>query len=240
MRVVEMFRKNTGGRPTRPVYILVSRQRNPGATLYASARLNNSSSKSGVSRRRNWCSFAHGSRSSIGHYGNASLCATSQTANSTHSLTKRFAITTRANPRLFESPRRPRFLDMLSGSALKRSEARGSSVRASQAGQPASIASPEESRPLASEVPTMQEAGVPNYNIGSWQAMFSPANTPREVVSRLNAEVSKTSSLPPLRKPLRTSALMQGGGSPEDLAAFIQKEIPRLGRIVRDSGAKVD
>jgi len=93
---------------------------------------------------------------------------------------------------------------------------------------------------VAPEVPTMQEAGVPNYDISSWQAMFAPANTPAAVVSRLNVEVNKILKSPATQKTFTDLGLDTGGGSPEELAAYVRKEIPRLGKIVRDSGAKVD
>ena len=93
---------------------------------------------------------------------------------------------------------------------------------------------------VAPEVPTMQEAGVPNYDISSWQAMYAPGNTPRDVVSRLNVEVNKILKSPATQKTFTDLGLETGGGSAEDLAAFMRKDIPRLGKIVRDSGAKVD
>ena len=93
---------------------------------------------------------------------------------------------------------------------------------------------------VAPEVPTMQEAGVPNYDISSWQAMYAPANTPAAVVSRLNVEVNKILKSPATQKTFQDLGLEAAGGSPEDLAALVRKDIPRLGKIVRDSGAKVD
>jgi len=93
---------------------------------------------------------------------------------------------------------------------------------------------------VAPEVPTMQEAGVPNYDISSWQAMFAPANTPRELVTRLNTEVNKILRSPATQKTLSDLGLETGGGSPEELAAVIRADIPRLGKIVRESGARVD
>jgi tripartite-type tricarboxylate transporter receptor subunit TctC len=93
---------------------------------------------------------------------------------------------------------------------------------------------------VAPDVPTMQEAGIPGYDITSWQAMFAPANTPRDVVTRLNAEVNKILRSADTQKRFGDLGLEAGGGSPEDLAALIRTEIPRLGKIVRASGAQVD
>ena len=93
---------------------------------------------------------------------------------------------------------------------------------------------------VAPEVPTMQEAGVPNYDISSWQAMFAPGTTPKDLVARLNADVNKILRSAETQKTFQQLGLETGGGSPEDLAAVIRNDIPRLGKIVRASGAKVD
>ena len=93
---------------------------------------------------------------------------------------------------------------------------------------------------MATDVPTMQEAGLPGYDISSWQAMFAPAGTPREIVGRLQAEVAKILKSPDNLKKLQDLGLEAGGGPSEDLAAVIRSDIPRLGKVVRESGAKVD
>ena len=93
---------------------------------------------------------------------------------------------------------------------------------------------------VAPEVPTMQEAGVAGYDISSWQAMFAPAGTPRDVASRLNVEVNKILRSAETQKRFTDLGLETGGGSPDDLAAVIRIDIPRLGKIVRESGARVD
>jgi tripartite-type tricarboxylate transporter receptor subunit TctC len=93
---------------------------------------------------------------------------------------------------------------------------------------------------MATEVPTMQEAGLAGYDISSWQAMFAPAGTPREIVARLQAEVAKILHAPDNLKKLQDLGLEAGGQSSEDLAAVIRADIPRLGKVVRESGAKVD
>ncbi len=93
---------------------------------------------------------------------------------------------------------------------------------------------------VAPEVPTMQEAGVAGYDISSWQAMFAPAGVPREIASRLNVEVNKILRSTATQKTFTDLGLEAAGGAADDLAAVIRNDIPRLGRIVRASGAKVD
>jgi tripartite-type tricarboxylate transporter receptor subunit TctC len=89
-------------------------------------------------------------------------------------------------------------------------------------------------------VPTMQEAGVPGYDISSWQAMFAPANIPPAILTRLNTEVNNILRSADTQKRFRDLGLETGGGTGADLAEVIRKDIPRLGKIVRESGAKAD
>ena len=93
---------------------------------------------------------------------------------------------------------------------------------------------------IAPEVPTMAEAGLPGYDISSWQALFAPAGLPKPVHDRLYAEVVKALKAPDVVKRLQDLGLDAGGMTPDELAAKLREEIPRLGKIVRDSGAKVD
>ncbi len=93
---------------------------------------------------------------------------------------------------------------------------------------------------VAPEVPTMAESGFAGYEISSWQALFAPAGTPREIVARLYAETAKALKAPDVARRLQELGLDAGGMPPEELAALVQRDIPRLGKIVRDSGAKID
>ena len=93
---------------------------------------------------------------------------------------------------------------------------------------------------VAPEVPTLQEEGLAGYAISSWQAMFAPAGLPKEIQARVYGETVKALKSADISKRLHELGLETGGMPPEDLAALIREEIPKLGKIVRDSGAKVD
>jgi tripartite-type tricarboxylate transporter receptor subunit TctC len=93
---------------------------------------------------------------------------------------------------------------------------------------------------VAPDVPTLAEAGLAGFEISSWQALFAPAGTPKDIVARLYTETAKALKAPDVAKRLQDLGLDAGGMPPEELAALIRNEIPRLGKIVRDSGAKVD
>ena len=93
---------------------------------------------------------------------------------------------------------------------------------------------------VAPEVPTLAEAGLAGYDISSWQAMYAPAGTPREIVARLHAETVRTLRLPENQKRLADLGLDAGGMPPDELLALMRSDIPRLGKVVRESGARVD
>jgi tripartite-type tricarboxylate transporter receptor subunit TctC len=93
---------------------------------------------------------------------------------------------------------------------------------------------------VAPEVPTMAEAGLPGYDISSWQALFAPAGVPRAIVDRLYVETAKALKSPDVAMRLHDLGLDAGGMAPDELMALVRSDIPRLGKVVRDSGAKVD
>lgn len=93
---------------------------------------------------------------------------------------------------------------------------------------------------VAPDVPTMQEAGLAGYDITSWQALFAPAGVPKEIIARLHAETAKALKAPDVAKKLEDLGLDAGAMTPEELGALIRTDIPRLGKVVRDSGARVD
>ena len=93
---------------------------------------------------------------------------------------------------------------------------------------------------VAPEVPTLAEVGLAGYDISSWQALFAPAGVPRQIVDRLYTETAKALKAPDVTKRLQELGLDAGGITPDELTAVIRSEIPKLGKVVRDSGAKVD
>ena len=86
----------------------------------------------------------------------------------------------------------------------------------------------------------MAEAGIKGYEIRSWQAMFAPAGTPKAIVMKLQQETARILARPDNARRLQDVGLTAGGGPPEELRKLIASEIPRLGKVVKASGAKVD
>jgi len=93
---------------------------------------------------------------------------------------------------------------------------------------------------LAPELPTMAEAGLPGFDISTWFGLLAPAGTPKEVIAKWHAEVTKILNSPEMRERLTAQGAEPAPITPDQFAAFIQSEIPKYARIVRISGAKVD
>jgi tripartite-type tricarboxylate transporter receptor subunit TctC len=94
--------------------------------------------------------------------------------------------------------------------------------------------------PVAPRLPTVAASGLPGFEALQWFGLLAPAGTPREIVARLNAEVSKALQLPDVQERLQGLGMQIVGGTPESFGGFMRAESAKWGKIVRDSGAKVD
>ena len=92
--------------------------------------------------------------------------------------------------------------------------------------------------PLAPDVPTMIEAGLPDFEISAWYVVMAPKNLPPEVLRRLNAEVNKAIADPEVRDRLGSQGVDFVGGSAADAEKFIRSELERWARVARTTGMK--
>ena len=93
---------------------------------------------------------------------------------------------------------------------------------------------------VAPDVPTLAESGLAGYEISSWQAVFAPAGTPGPIVERLYSEIARILKTPEISKRLGELGLDLSGMPPAELAALVKADVPRLGKVVRESGAKAE
>ncbi len=89
-------------------------------------------------------------------------------------------------------------------------------------------------------VPTINESGYSGFDAVTWFGLLAPAGTPKDVIARINTEFNKALQNAELRQKLGNEGADPAGGTPEQFAALIRDEIPRWGRVVRESGARVD
>jgi tripartite-type tricarboxylate transporter receptor subunit TctC len=94
--------------------------------------------------------------------------------------------------------------------------------------------------PLLPDLPTLAEAGVTGYESGVWFGLAVPANTPRDVVMKLNAEANKGTKSPEFVKRMTDLGYIIMGTSPETMAEMNKAEVQRWGPIVKSSGARAD
>lgn len=94
--------------------------------------------------------------------------------------------------------------------------------------------------PVAPDIPTMAEQGLPGFEATSWFSLMAPANLPAALQMRLNALTRETLNTPEVRKTLLTSGLDPAPGSPQELSKLIEVESNKWGRVVYKSGAKLE
>ena len=83
-------------------------------------------------------------------------------------------------------------------------------------------------------VPTLQEAGVPNVAIGTWFGLLAPAATPKPVIARLNTEIVKIIQSPEFKKQMADIGAEPIGNKPEEMAKQIKDETEKFARLVKD------
>jgi tripartite-type tricarboxylate transporter receptor subunit TctC len=93
--------------------------------------------------------------------------------------------------------------------------------------------------PAAPDVPTVAES-LPGFEATTWFAMFAPANTPKPVIDRLNAEVLRVFKLPDVVERLKTLGLDPVLSSSDELAKYQASEIVKWAKVVKESGAKAE
>jgi tripartite-type tricarboxylate transporter receptor subunit TctC len=89
--------------------------------------------------------------------------------------------------------------------------------------------------PVAPELPTVAEAGVPGYEVTTWYAVWGPRALPRPVVARLNAEFNRALALAEVRKKFEVEALDVRGGEPQVLEKLLVREIAKWKKVVKQA-----
>jgi tripartite-type tricarboxylate transporter receptor subunit TctC len=94
--------------------------------------------------------------------------------------------------------------------------------------------------PVAPELPTIMEAGLPDFEFTSWYGVIVPAASPRAIVTRINSTLDRILNQPDVREYLTSQAMLVVGGPPEAFAVKIRSEMARWGKVVKETGAKAD
>lgn len=94
--------------------------------------------------------------------------------------------------------------------------------------------------PALPEVPTVHESVLPGFDTSNWYALVAPAGTPRDIVTRLNAETARALALADVRERLASQGFDPAPGTPEQLAARVRDEIAKWTQVVRDANIRLE
>jgi tripartite-type tricarboxylate transporter receptor subunit TctC len=120
-------------------------------------------------------------------------------------------------------------------------DAIGSSLPQIQAGKFRAIAVTTRRRAaVLPNVPTVQEAGVPDFDVSVWYGVFAAPNTPAPIVQKLNAEFIRAMNVPEVKKVIESSGYQVVGSTPAELDAHVRSEIARWGTVVRKAGVTAE
>ena len=90
------------------------------------------------------------------------------------------------------------------------------------------------------DVPTVAEAGLPDLEFGSWNGLHVPAGTPKPIIDKLNGAIAKARNLADVQTRMRDVGLEPEGGTPAEFGEFVRRDVERWGRIVKETGVKVE
>ncbi|MEO7726463.1 MAG: tripartite tricarboxylate transporter substrate binding protein, partial [Burkholderiales bacterium] len=94
--------------------------------------------------------------------------------------------------------------------------------------------------PLASEIPTVSESGIPGYHANIWNGVLAPSATPKIIIARLNSELVRVMSAPETRERFAAAGAEAAHGTPEEFRRFIAAEQVKWAKVIRESGMRVE
>jgi tripartite-type tricarboxylate transporter receptor subunit TctC len=135
----------------------------------------------------------------------------------------------------------PLMVDLLAGQVDLAFDGMGTSSVQIKAGKLIPLAVTSVVRnPVLPDVPTVQQAGVPGYEVRTWYAIWALKGTPREIQDRMYKEVVIAMNTPELKKIWAEQGADPGGMPPAEFGALVKSEIAKWAKVVKDAGAKVD
>jgi tripartite-type tricarboxylate transporter receptor subunit TctC len=90
--------------------------------------------------------------------------------------------------------------------------------------------------PQFPDVPTVSESGLPGFFFNSWFAIMAPAGTPKDIITRLNAEVRKAVGDPEIRRKLEELGFAVRASSAEELGAMTREQLAKYARVIKEMG----
>jgi tripartite-type tricarboxylate transporter receptor subunit TctC len=135
----------------------------------------------------------------------------------------------------------PMLIDIMGGHVMMAFDSLQATLPHVKAGKLKAMGIAAEKRsPIATEIPTVAEAGGPAMTVASWYGLLAPTGTPRETIVKLHAEVVKAIALPDLRERYLSSGIEPVGSSPDQFAAEIREDIVRWAKVVRAANIRAE
>jgi tripartite-type tricarboxylate transporter receptor subunit TctC len=94
--------------------------------------------------------------------------------------------------------------------------------------------------PTYPDIPTIAESGVPGYEVVAWGGIIGPANMPKDIVTRLNAEIRTALASPVVRERFKALGAETDPSTPEEFRELSRRETVKWAKVVKSSGARVD
>ena len=101
------------------------------------------------------------------------------------------------------------------------------------------VAAPQRAKSMPN-IPTLREAGVPNFGVMSWLALFAPRGTPDDYVAKLNAEIAKVMAMPEAQKVLLAGGLEPDPSSSSEMRRIVEADHKKWGQLIQTTGLKAE
>ncbi len=105
--------------------------------------------------------------------------------------------------------------------------------------RPLAVTTPKRSAAMPA-IPTVAESGYPGFDVSTWFAYMAPAGTPADVVAKLNTEITSAMRDPEVAKRLQNIGAELNPGSPQDLRRFLESDIERWAKVIKQADIKID
>jgi tripartite-type tricarboxylate transporter receptor subunit TctC len=133
----------------------------------------------------------------------------------------------------------PMLTGLITGQVDMAFDGLGSSASHIRAGsiRPLAVAAAQRS-PTLPDVPTVAEAGIPDYEVSTWYAMWAPAGTPPDIVKRMSEEITKALSAPKIKELWMSNGTVTPNLTGADFGKFVDSEIVRWSKVVKEAGVE--
>jgi tripartite-type tricarboxylate transporter receptor subunit TctC len=135
----------------------------------------------------------------------------------------------------------PLMVDLLAGQVDLAFDGMGTSSNQIRAGKLIPLAITSKVRnPVLPNVPTMEEAGVPGYEVRTWYGVWAIKGTPKPIIDRMYRDIVAAINTPDLKRIWQEQGADAGGMPPEEMGRIVKSEIAKWSKVVKDAGAKID